>query len=291
MPLQKLILRPRAVYNNLTIWDIQSRRRFIMHSSRVSIIVPTYNHENDVARALKSIVAQDCFQECAVFVSDDCSIDNTFQCALAVTSKHANIELKRTSRNLGWYGNYKTLLDRCETEYTAILKGDDVWFSPAKINRQIRYMDSNPKKAACFVDYYVMDKTTGCLDKYATLMQEKYRDLGPLDLLNCNYPATLSTCFYRTKQLKAVFDDLIDSQPTYDWVLNFILSEQAGIGFIPEPSVVYNIHQNGLWSGLEDVRRNELMLHSLSVMKKKLPKYSLYIDERKNSLLMAARNA
>ena len=44
---------------------------------KVSVIMPTYNHESTIAQAIESFLAQKTTFDVELLVNDDCSTDNT----------------------------------------------------------------------------------------------------------------------------------------------------------------------------------------------------------------------
>ncbi len=61
-----------------------------------------------------------------IVVSDNCSVDQTYEIAQRYAKKQKNISVIRHEKNLGASNNFRFLLDGCETEYFMWLAGDDV---------------------------------------------------------------------------------------------------------------------------------------------------------------------
>ena len=51
---------------------------------KVSVLMPTYNHEAYIAQAIESFLAQKTSFEIELLINDDCSTDNTYQIALGL---------------------------------------------------------------------------------------------------------------------------------------------------------------------------------------------------------------
>lgn len=110
----------------------------------VSVIIPCYNSEPTILRALNSILIQTaCPRE--IIIVDDCSNDHTKSIVLKFKSLARNIciiyiELEENlgpsgARNVGW--------ERSSSTYVAFLDADDTWH-PKKIEIQYRLMRDNP---------------------------------------------------------------------------------------------------------------------------------------------------
>jgi glycosyltransferase involved in cell wall biosynthesis len=250
-----------------------------VHNSSVSVIIPTFNHASRIERALNSVFAQDLFNQITVYVSDDCSSDTTFSIASKIAARYANVHVSITSTNAGWYGNYMRLLDLCETEFVAILEGDDYWTEPTKLARQLSFLQDNPAVCGCFCDYDVFIQETGERSRCG-MNSAKYHVLSAVDLIYRNYPGTLSTCFYRSSALKQVFERVGKYLPVYDWAINATIADVGGFGFLPGPSAIYEVHSDGLWNGLTVDKKNELFHHSVSAMRCLMPQFKCFIDDR-----------
>ena len=90
----------------------------------VSIMIPTYNQEKYIDRAIKSALSQN-YENIEIVVSDDCSNDNTDKIVKKYLN-NGNIHYFRNETNLGRVGNYhKTLYERAKGDYVLNLDGDD----------------------------------------------------------------------------------------------------------------------------------------------------------------------
>jgi len=90
---------------------------------RVSVVVPTYNRQDAVATAIRSILAQT-ESDLEVIVVDDGSTDGTCKVVEDLRDGRVNYFYKinggaASARNLG--------LSKCEGEYVAFLDSDDFW--------------------------------------------------------------------------------------------------------------------------------------------------------------------
>ena len=113
-----------------------------MNQSTVSVVIPAYNAQSTIARALQS-VANQTFQVTEVIVVDDASTDSTVE-TVAESSKSSAIAIRLllsnqnagpgSARNRGW--------DSSNCDYIAFLDADDVWH-PRKIEIQVREMERN----------------------------------------------------------------------------------------------------------------------------------------------------
>lgn len=112
----------------------------------ISVLMCTYNREHLLKRAIDSILNQT-YQDIECIIVDDGSTDNTKQLVESYTDKRIRyIQMERNSYYC-YAANYG--LSCCEGEYVAFMNSDDVWM-PEKLEKQLEFMEDNPKYGACF---------------------------------------------------------------------------------------------------------------------------------------------
>lgn len=106
--------------------------------TKISVIIPTYNREVTLERAIKSVLAQT-HRNFELIVIDDGSTDNTsliidkYNRKIRYFSKlHAGVS---SARNLG--------LEKSEGTWVSFLDSDDYWL-PGKLERQMEYLTNHP---------------------------------------------------------------------------------------------------------------------------------------------------
>jgi len=115
-------------------------KNFLSQSNaiRVSIIVPVFNGEETLARAIDSALAQT-FVGKEIIVVDDGSTDSSLALLQRYGSKIRLVQQKNAgaarARNLG--------IDLALGEYLAFLDQDDFW-APQKLAHQVEFLDEHP---------------------------------------------------------------------------------------------------------------------------------------------------
>ena len=110
---------------------------------KVSVLMPTYNHEAYIAQAIEIFLLQKTNFEIELLINDDCSTDKTYDIALSYATKYPQVKLFKQSENQGLLKNYKFLLEKATGEYLAVLESDDYWIDENKLQKQVDYMDSH----------------------------------------------------------------------------------------------------------------------------------------------------
>ena len=77
------------------------------NSPLVSILIPVYNRERIVVRALESAINQT-YKHIEIICVDNCSTDNTYSVLLEYANRDHRIKVYRQSENLGPVRNWKT---------------------------------------------------------------------------------------------------------------------------------------------------------------------------------------
>lgn len=90
----------------------------------VSIIIPVYNRENVVRRALDAAISQT-YTNIEVIVCDNASTDNTWLTLQGYASKDNRVHIFRNSKNVGPVRNWSECLKHTRGKYIKILWSDD----------------------------------------------------------------------------------------------------------------------------------------------------------------------
>lgn len=116
----------------------------------VSVIIPAYNAEAFLARAIRSVEAQT-FQDFELVLVDDGSTDGTADIARGFSSVRyvrASHQGEAGARNLG--------LEEATGELVAFVDADDEWL-PEKLARQVRFMEQLRASFSYTDSYFVRD--------------------------------------------------------------------------------------------------------------------------------------
>lgn len=103
----------------------------------ITVIIPTYNGEKVIGRAIQSVLDQQGEWMFEILVCDDCSTDKTVQIAtgfpfVKVLMNSVHTGGPNAGRNAG--------IKAAKSSFIAFLDQDDEWL-PDKINKQIEVID------------------------------------------------------------------------------------------------------------------------------------------------------
>lgn len=115
---------------------------------KVSVIIPTYNRESTLGRAIDSVLNQT-YRNFEVIVVDDGSTDNTSR----VVEKYKN-RIRYYSKLHGGVSAARNLgLEKSEGTWVSFLDSDDYWL-PKKLEKQMEYLQKNPDIMIAQTDEY-----------------------------------------------------------------------------------------------------------------------------------------
>jgi teichuronic acid biosynthesis glycosyltransferase TuaG len=105
----------------------------------VSVVVPTYNSERFIRRALESVLTQQ-YSSIEVMVADDASTDLTVSIVEEMQADDSRIILLKSRENRGAAFSRNRAIAASRGKYIAFLDADD-WWAPNKLRDQIEFMN------------------------------------------------------------------------------------------------------------------------------------------------------
>ena len=110
-----------------------------MVSGLVSIIMPSWNTENYIAKSIQSVIDQT-YKNWELIIVDDCSSDHTDE--IVASFQDERIIYLKNEQNRGAALTRNKALREAQGEWIAFLDSDDLW-EPQKLEYQIRFMKKN----------------------------------------------------------------------------------------------------------------------------------------------------
>ena len=156
----------------LTIYIVHQPLDCIM---KVSIITPTYNHEEFIENCITSVLNQT-YSNWEMIIIDDGSTDSTGEIIKKfrdqrikyIRQKHRGIyELSRT---------YNLALRLSKGELIAILEGDDFW-EPEKLERQVEEFKRDPNLVLCWSTSNIVDREGNVIGYFPKFRKKDYKYL------------------------------------------------------------------------------------------------------------------
>jgi glycosyltransferase involved in cell wall biosynthesis len=217
-------------------------------SSSVEVVVLTYNSVNWIEQCLKSIFFQAEPPKVSVVIHDDGSTDGS--CSLIrELSRDAPFPVTLFSREKNslpdgsdfWF----ELLSSTNSEFIAILDGDDYWLNENKLAKQYREMSENPRASLSFHDYAVFQdppqKKPPVFPSALSLVTWK---LFPT--LAAENPIGTSTVMLRANSISKVNMQGRSQLPFQDFALWSQLAAMGDYIYVPGLTTAYRQHGTSL---------------------------------------------
>jgi len=210
----------------------------------VSVCMITYNHENFISEAIEGVLMQKTNFPIELVIGEDCSNDNTRKICQHYAEKYQNtIRLLPSERNLGMMPNFIRTLKECNWKYIALCEGDDYWTDPYKLQKQVDFLEANPKMSAVVHP----SKIINVLKKIESTTE---RNL-PVKL---KYQHILSSRKFHTNSVvlkNEIMQNFITGVYSGDRAMYFLCMANGPIGFINEIMSVYRVTGTGASSTLD----------------------------------------
>lgn len=253
--------------DNVALHPMAFRRRASDHQPvtgalLVSVALITYNHGPYIAKALDSILEQECDFDVEVVVGDDCSSDATRAIVEVYMRRYpGRIRLLDRDKNIGSQRNVAETMKACRGEYVAYLDGDDYWTHPRKLQRQYQALRDNPDAPLVFHSSRMLYDhcKPGLLAPPRSGSRVRF---GLGQILQRNFIAAQSVMV--RKEAVDWIPEWLFSHPDIPWDWPFFIecARRGDLLYINESMCAYRIHPQGLWSG----QSTEVRLQALSDM-------------------------
>jgi glycosyltransferase involved in cell wall biosynthesis len=209
----------------------------------ISVIITTYNRENLVLRALKSVLNQT-FKYFEVLLVDDGSTDNTHQ-AIKEIQKEDKRVVYIYQENKGWPSALNTGLSNTQGRYIAFLDSDDEWL-PEKLEKQISFLENNKSfdGVTCYGNIILDDKEK---IKLGVLKQSDDYNNQLKKLINGDFRSIPSSLLLKKEIFEKVgyYDEFLKLSTDADMMIR-IFKAGFKIGVIKEVLFNYYIHKQNL---------------------------------------------
>jgi glycosyltransferase involved in cell wall biosynthesis len=234
---------------------------------KLSVMIITYNHEQFIAQALESVLAQRVNFVYEIVVGDDCSTDGTRAIVMDFHRRYPGriVPLIR-DQNIGGPRNTESTFAACRGQYIAMLEGDDYWTREDKLQRQIDLLDAHPDYSICCHRVQIFDETgtsqTGIFPPHAAGLYTLN------DLLKGNFIMTGTTVFCRDSM--GPLPPRLQNLAPVDWARYAMIAKHGKIALMDDVMAAYRVHTGSTWSPLPFATRLRESARMLKVLDSEL---------------------
>lgn len=184
---------------------------------KVSIIVPSFNREKLIGRAIKSLMNQT-FKNFEILIIDDASNDKTENTVKSIIKKFPKYDIKyiKHKKNKGEAGSRNTGIQKAKGELIAFLDSDDEWLRN-KLMTQVNFLKKNTEVDGVVSEYFqVYDNK-----KIHVKFKENFLKIDSLISKGCGYG--IGSCLLIKKNvLNDFFDEQLKLFVDMDWLLRIL---------------------------------------------------------------------
>jgi glycosyltransferase involved in cell wall biosynthesis len=233
----------------------------------VSVVIPTYNRQNLVCRAVKSVLAQT-YQNLECIVVDDCSTDGTLDALTELSYQDDRLRVVSHLQNRHASAARNTGITAARGELIAFLDDDDTWL-PDKLEKQVKHLYEAPAEVGmiyCWFDIYRDQEIVGT-------RRPKLRGYIFDELLTSQPLGNASTLLVRREVIDKIggFDENLPRGNDGDFIRR--VGQYYEIEVVPEVLVHYFVDHDGnpritgtdRKSLLDGVKSHEIKLQKFSV--------------------------
>ena len=205
---------------------------------KVSVVIPCYNVEEYVGKAIESVFNQT-FKDYEIIVVDDASTDKSSEIVEQMNARY-DVRYVRNEENLGIGGARTRGVKEAKGEYLCFLSADDL-FTPNYLENMMMHAD---KKSFLFSDYFIVNESGATMSQFNAPRFENYNDF----VLHCVLQAKTGRMFVcynlfgPTKLFrKNNFDENLRYGEDLDHLLRCLLVKKVRFKHIPLPLFKYRI--------------------------------------------------
>ncbi|MEY8096917.1 glycosyltransferase [Falsihalocynthiibacter sp. S25ZX9] len=254
----------------------------------VSIIMPVFNEQLFLERAVQSIQNQNVRFGVELIIVDDCSSDKTAELASSLIKNNQaqflNIKYLKLDENLGNALAFFHGLKAASGHYYHVLDADDYWIDRGKLSLQVEFLEASPELAGCGHRTIVRDEMGGTESFYPNpeprLNPVSYSDL----VQGAAYFHTSSLLFrnyFYDPSTKLSHPHEIFREVRGDVIRMYVNARYGDIAYIPRTMSVYDNHGGGIWTSLNQ----EGQIKLIERLYAKLEKYEMYdlVEDEENA--------
>lgn len=228
----------------------------------ISVIMPCYNEQDNINKALQSILNQT-FTDYELIVVDDCSTDRSGEIIKNIAEEDNRVVYLRNVSNAGVARTLNNGLKIAHGKYIARMDADDVC-EPTRFQKQVDYLSNHPDCIVCgsFADVF---------NGKSTFIQGDVKEDPKRHLVKNNPFVHSSVMFKREVGNKKVLYP--ETKGFEDYGLWIDLSDKGEFGIIPEVLVhrvdINNLETKKTWEGFTKLKvYKKLVTYQVKATKK-----------------------
>ena len=218
-----------------------------MKTSRISVILPNYNHAHYIEDALEALINQT-VRPFEIIIIDDGSKDNSVEVIEKYTRKYDFIQLIRNPSNIGFMKSFNKALQLVSGAYLYSGASDDI-IHPTLFEKSLKLLNKHPQAGFCTSEYANLfpngiteivrvnlnpEPVYFSPQDYADIMRSKWELSVPT-----------GTAVWRMEAFKEQGGYIHELKWHCDWFVAHVAAFRYGICYIPEVLQTFRILEGG----------------------------------------------
>jgi glycosyltransferase involved in cell wall biosynthesis len=215
----------------------------------VSIACLTFNHESFLSDAIESFLIQKCNFNYEIVIGDGGSTDSNR--LIIENYKKKNPEQIITvlpTKDPGIFQTLELIISECQGKYIAFCEGDDYWIDENKLQKQVDFLENHSDYSLCFHKTHILQD--GIIQDIQTPVPAN-PDIYSLAEINYIYTPS---CLYKSETIKSIPKQFL-KHGIGDYFLHMMAASKGKIKYLDAPMAIYRIHQGGIWTKSDKVKR------------------------------------
>ena len=234
---------------------------------KIDILIITYNHQDYISDSIESVLKQKHDFSYRINIADDFSTDKTREILIQYKNKYPEIiNLILSEKNLGGKSNFINGTTYLVGDYITCLDGDDSWCDEYKLQKQISFLEKNPDFVGCANNNIILHKDGTKELKFKNKINDVYTIH---DFLDGSISFHSSSILFRNV-FNGKIPDLQKDKDAEDLFFTILHTEYGKIKYFDEIMSVYNLHQSGEWSSMNEEEQIRKTIKILTYAKKVL---------------------
>ncbi len=215
-----------------------------MHSPKISVITPNYNHGRFLPEVVDSALSQG-YPNLEIIIVDDGSTDNSPEIIEALAADHPEIIPVFLDRNAGVNRAMNRGTEEATGEFAVYRSANDLHF-PGFFDKAARMLVEHPQAGLCCGDiaYFTGDPQLFQVEPLGLSPEPAY--LKPKDFARNigQNPIHGHTVMARLSEVRAAGGFIPEQEWYADWFLYLLIGFRRGVCYIPEPFAYARLDSN-----------------------------------------------
>lgn len=221
----------------------------------VSICCITYNHVNYISQCIEGFLMQKTTFPIEIIIHDDASTDGTGKIIEQYARKYIGL-IKIIKQKENQYSKDPRILNNfcyplVSYKYVALCEGDDYWTDPYKLQKQVDFLEANPKYVFCGHNF--MNNIEGWITEHRNAeswYKKGFYDINT-EILIKYWPISTLTILSRLDTIIEANRIITENGYKHACDLHlFYHLTKLGLGYaLPDKMAVYRIHSGGVFGG------------------------------------------